>query len=537
MKTMKGPGDLPRAVRRRRGAVQLSATAIAGWAAGARLQGRADPDAGTRGCSTSTRRRERRPIATRSAGVWREARRRDHRALDPSAGPAGRRASGLRRGLRRLRAAAGARQSEGAPGAGRSSRCMKAAKASQQSRPDAQRDLLRRARLALSLSLAAAPAGLIEAAFDELARRWKPILDAFDEAGVDVALRDPSGRGPASTAPPSRCSSSASATTRAAASSTTRRTSCCSSSTTSSFIDIYHERINAVPRQGRRVQSDRPAGRLFAATSPGWIAPGRFRSLGDGQVDFSGIFSKLAPVRLRRLGGARMGVRAQASRGRRARRRAFIASHIIRVTEKAFDDFAGARDATQAQAGAMLGLGSETQCATHERMRLGMVGGGAGRLHRRGAPHRGAARRPLRARRRRAVVGCRRRARRSARRARPRRRARATATSRRWSRAEAARADGIEVVAIVTPNHLHCAGRARVPRSRHPRDLRQAADHQRCAEAKTLRAARAPKRARSSRVTLQLHRLSDGPAGARDGRGRRARRDPRWCRSNTRRTG
>src|SRR4029079_6919173 len=30
------------------------------------------------------------------------------------------------------------------------------------------------------------PAGLIEAAFDELAKRWRPILDAFDEAGVDV---------------------------------------------------------------------------------------------------------------------------------------------------------------------------------------------------------------------------------------------------------------------------------------------------------------------------------------------------------------
>ena len=30
--------------------------------------------------------------------------------------------------------------------------------------------------------------GLIEAAFAELARRWKPILDAFDEEGVDVAF-------------------------------------------------------------------------------------------------------------------------------------------------------------------------------------------------------------------------------------------------------------------------------------------------------------------------------------------------------------
>src|SRR5262249_5052511 len=32
------------------------------------------------------------------------------------------------------------------------------------------------------------PPGLVETAFDELAKRWRPILDAFDEAGVDVAF-------------------------------------------------------------------------------------------------------------------------------------------------------------------------------------------------------------------------------------------------------------------------------------------------------------------------------------------------------------
>jgi sugar phosphate isomerase/epimerase len=58
------------------------------------------------------------------------------------------------------------------------------------------------------------------------------------------------------------------------------------------FIDIYHERID-VPRQGRRVQPDRALGRLWRLQS--WVdRAGRFRSLGDGQVDFGGIFSKLA---------------------------------------------------------------------------------------------------------------------------------------------------------------------------------------------------------------------------------------------------
>jgi len=41
------------------------------------------------------------------------------------------------------------------------------------------------------------PAGLIEAAFDELSVRWLPILNAFDEAGGGLMLRDPSRRRPA----------------------------------------------------------------------------------------------------------------------------------------------------------------------------------------------------------------------------------------------------------------------------------------------------------------------------------------------------
>ncbi len=67
----------------------------------------------------------------------------------------------------------------------------------------------------------------------------------------------------------------------------------------------------------------------------------RFRSLGDGQVDFRAIFSKMAQYGFSSWAvlewecclkhpedGAREGAE-------------FIKRHIIRVTEKAFDDFAG----------------------------------------------------------------------------------------------------------------------------------------------------------------------------------------------------
>ena len=73
----------------------------------------------------------------------------------------------------------------------------------------------------------------------------------------------------------------------------------------------------------------------------GWVErAGRFRSLGDGQVDFGAIFSKLAQYDYPGWAvlewecclkhpedGAREGA-------------VFIRDHIIRVAERAFDDFA-----------------------------------------------------------------------------------------------------------------------------------------------------------------------------------------------------
>src|SRR5258706_369923 len=88
-----------------------------------------------------------------------------------------------------------------------------------------------------------------------------------------------------------------------------------------------------------------------------WInRAGRFRSLGDGQVDFSSIFSKMAQYDYPGWAvlewecclkhpedGAREGAE-------------FIAQHIIRVAERAFDDFA-AIGVDQAMTKKMLGLG------------------------------------------------------------------------------------------------------------------------------------------------------------------------------------
>ena len=86
-----------------------------------------------------------------------------------------------------------------------------------------------------------------------------------------------------------------------------------------------------------------------------WVdRPGRFRSLGDGQVDFGAIFSKLTQYGYSGWAvlewecclkhpedGAREGA-------------PFIAAHMIRKADKAFDDFAGGSDPALNRA--MLGL-------------------------------------------------------------------------------------------------------------------------------------------------------------------------------------
>ncbi len=184
------------------------------------------------------------------------------------------------------------------------------------------------------------PAGLVEAAFDELARRWRPILDAFDDAGVDVCYEIHPGE-----------DLHDGVTFEMFLERVGGHPRCNILYDPSHFIlqqldyrgyiDVYHERIKMFhvkdaeftpsPRQG-----------VYGGYQPWVERAGRFRSLGDGQVDFTSIFSKLAAYDFQGWAvlewecclkhpedGAREGAQ-------------FIAEHIIRVTEKAFDDFAEA---------------------------------------------------------------------------------------------------------------------------------------------------------------------------------------------------
>ena len=189
------------------------------------------------------------------------------------------------------------------------------------------------------------PAGLIDEAFRELARRWLPILQLFDEAGVDLCFELHPGEDLHDGATFERFLQAAGEHPRASILYDPSHM-VLQQMDYLAFLDLYHERIRAFHVKDAEF---RPSGRAGVYGGyQAWIdRPGRFRSLGDGQIDFRQIFSKLA--RYDYAGWAVMEweccikhPEAGAAEGA-----PFIRDHIIRVTERAFDDFAGG--ATNAQ--------------------------------------------------------------------------------------------------------------------------------------------------------------------------------------------
>jgi sugar phosphate isomerase/epimerase len=184
----------------------------------------------------------------------------------------------------------------------------------------------------------ARPAGLVEDAFDELARRWKPILDVFDENGVDAAYEihpgedlhdgvtfemflDRVGNHPRANIlyDPSHF--------------------VLQQLDYLAYIDIYHERIKCFHVKDAEFRPNGRSGVYGGYQS--WVdRPGRFRSLGDGQVDFAGIFSKMAAYDFPGWAVLEWECALKHPEVGAAEGAPFIAKHIIRVTDHAFDDFA-----------------------------------------------------------------------------------------------------------------------------------------------------------------------------------------------------
>ena len=183
------------------------------------------------------------------------------------------------------------------------------------------------------------PEGLVDLAFTELGKRWTPILDHFDSCGVDVCYELHPGE-----------DLHDGVTFERFLEATGNHKRCNILYDPSHFvlqqldyiayIDHYHEFIKAFHVKDSEFKPDGKRG-AFGGYSDWKDRAGRYRSPGDGQVDFKTIFTKLteygcdvwavmeweccvkSPEQ-----GAREGAQ-------------FIANHIIEVTQKRFDDFAG----------------------------------------------------------------------------------------------------------------------------------------------------------------------------------------------------
>lgn len=183
------------------------------------------------------------------------------------------------------------------------------------------------------------PPGLIDEAFAELAKRWKPILDAYDEQGVDLAFEVHPGEDVFD-----------GATFELFLDRLKGHRRCTINYDPShfvlqcldylGFIDLYHERIKAFHVKDAEFNPDGRQG-VYSGYQPWVNRAGRFRSLGDGQVDFTAIFSKLAAYGYDSWAVLEWECCLKSAEQGAAEGAPFIASHIIQVTEKAFDDFAG----------------------------------------------------------------------------------------------------------------------------------------------------------------------------------------------------
>jgi sugar phosphate isomerase/epimerase len=182
------------------------------------------------------------------------------------------------------------------------------------------------------------PAGLVEDAFDELARRWKPILDVFDENGVDIGFEPHPGEdlhdGATFEMFLDRVDNHPRANILYDPSHFVLQ-----QLDYLAFIDIYHERIKCFHVKDAEF---RPNGRVGVYGGyQSWVdRPGRFRSLGDGQVDFSQVFSKMAQYDFAGWAVLEWECAFKHPEVGAAEGAPFIRKHIIEVTDKAFDDFA-----------------------------------------------------------------------------------------------------------------------------------------------------------------------------------------------------
>ena len=183
------------------------------------------------------------------------------------------------------------------------------------------------------------PAGLVEEGFAELARRWRTLLDAFDDAGVDACFELHPGEDLHDGVTFERFLDAVDGHPRANILYDPSHF-ILQQLDYLQFIDIYHDRIRAFHVKDAEFN---PTGKCGAYG--GYLdwqdRPGRFRSPGDGQIDFRAIFSKFAQYEYPGWAVLEWECCLKHPDQGAAEGAPFIADHMIRVTDRAADDFAG----------------------------------------------------------------------------------------------------------------------------------------------------------------------------------------------------
>ena len=182
------------------------------------------------------------------------------------------------------------------------------------------------------------PAGLVETGFTELAKRWTPILNEFDANGVDLCYEIHPGEdlhdGVSYEMFLEKVNNHKRANLLYDPSHFVLQ---CLDYL--AYIDLYHERIKMFHVKDAEFN---PTGKQGVYGGyQGWVErAGRFSSLGDGQVDFKSIFSKLAAYNYKGWAVMEWECAIKHPEQGAAEGAVFIKNNIIKVTEKAFDDFA-----------------------------------------------------------------------------------------------------------------------------------------------------------------------------------------------------
>ncbi|MGJ5815873.1 sugar phosphate isomerase/epimerase family protein [Paludibaculum fermentans] len=183
------------------------------------------------------------------------------------------------------------------------------------------------------------PGGLVEEAFKELAKRWKPIFDFADKHGVDFAFELHPGEDLHDGLTFERLLEATGNHPRLGINyDPSHFVLQCMDYI--GFIDTYGPYIKAFHVKDAEFVPSAKAG-VYGGYADWKNRPGRFRSLGDGQVDFGQVFSRLTAAGYKSWAVLEWECCFKDAAQGAAEGAPFIEAHLIDVPKKAFDDFAG----------------------------------------------------------------------------------------------------------------------------------------------------------------------------------------------------